>query len=189
MQDIKSYRPETNSLSTGQVLQEPYTYEKAKLITMEMTDLLVLDIVEKGLVTNQLVLTIIYDTENLKNPEISRKYHGEITTDAYGRKIPKNAHGSKTLDRQTSSTTWKILRLGCLSNEPRQRTAQNSNHGNNLSGKATYGERSLIKGFDESKFDVSGFEDGVTVKALIEVDAVQFNRYPQLWNIDKLPWK
>lgn len=104
MQDIKSYRPETNSLSTGQVLQEPYTYEKAKLITMEMTDLLVLDIVEKGLVTNQLVLTIIYDTENLKNPEISRKYHGEITTDAYGRKIPKNAHGSKTLDRQTSST-------------------------------------------------------------------------------------
>lgn len=61
--------------------------------------------------------------------------------------------------------------------------------GDDLSGKATYDDRSLIKGFDESKFDVSGFEDGVTVKALIEVDAVQFNRYPQLWNIDKLPWK
>ena len=101
--DIKAYKPSTNSISSGQVLQCPYVYEKARLIVREMTDLLVLDLVDKGLVTDQLVLTIGYDVENLTNPDIARKYHGEITTDHYGRKVPKHAHGTINLSVQTSS--------------------------------------------------------------------------------------
>lgn len=102
--DIKSYKPETNSLGSGQVLGCPYTYEKARLIVREMTDLLVLDLVDKGLVTDQIVLTVGYDIENLTNPEISKKYHGAITTDYYGRKVPKHAHGTANVGRYTSST-------------------------------------------------------------------------------------
>lgn len=102
--DIKAYKPSANSLSSGQVLQKPYTFEKGKLIAREMTDLLVLDLVEKRLVTNQIVLTIGYDIENLTNPEISNNYYGEITTDHYGRKVPKSAHGSINLKRYNSST-------------------------------------------------------------------------------------
>ncbi len=101
---IKQYKPETNCLSSGQVLQCPYDYHKAKLIVKEMTDLLVLDLVDKRLVTDQIVLTIGYDIDNLTNPEISRKYKGEVTVDRYGRKTPKHAHGTANLDRQTSST-------------------------------------------------------------------------------------
>ncbi len=101
---IKAYKPQTNSLSSGQVLQCPYDFEKAKLIVREMTDLLVLDLVEKKLATDQMVLTIGYDIENLSNPEISKRYHGEIKTDRYGRKVPKHAHGTANLDRMTSST-------------------------------------------------------------------------------------
>ena len=102
--EIKAYKPSTNSISSGQVLGSPYDNEKAKLIVREMTDLLVLDLVEKGLVTDQIVLDIGYDIENLTDPKIREKYHGEITTDYYGRKIPKNAHGSANIGRQTSST-------------------------------------------------------------------------------------
>ncbi len=102
--DIKSYKPETNSLGSGQVLGCPYTYEKARLIVREMTDLLVLDLVDKGLVTDQIVLTVGYDIENLSNPEISKKYHGAVTTDYYGRKVPKHAHGTANVGRHTSST-------------------------------------------------------------------------------------
>lgn len=101
--DIKAYKPETNSLGSGQVLHCPYPYEKAKLIVREMTDLLALDLVDKKLVTDQMVLTVGYDMENLKNPEKRRHYKGEVTTDRYGRKIPKHAHGTVNLDRQTSS--------------------------------------------------------------------------------------
>lgn len=101
---IKQYKPETNCLSSGQVLQCPYGYDKAGLIVREMTDLLVLDLVEKKLVTDQMVLTIEYDIENLTDPEISRNYRGEVTTDHYGRKVPKHAHGTANLDRPTSST-------------------------------------------------------------------------------------
>lgn len=104
MADIKAYQPQTSSISSGQVLHVPYAYEKAKLIVREMTDLLVLDLVDKGLVTDQVVLTIGYDIENLTDPEIRRSYHGEVTTDYYGRKIPKHAHGTENLSRQTSST-------------------------------------------------------------------------------------
>ena len=102
--DIKAYKPSTNSLGTGQVLHCPYTTEKARLVTREMTDLLVLDLVEKGLVTNQLVLTVGYDTENLSNPN----YTGPVTIDFYGRRIPKHAHGTANLGEHTSSTR-KIL--------------------------------------------------------------------------------
>ena len=101
---IKAYKPENNSISTGQVLQFPYNYEKTKLIVREMTDLLSLDLVEKGLVTNQIVLTIGYDIENLSDEQISGEYKGEVTTDRYGRKTPKHAHGTINLDRYTSST-------------------------------------------------------------------------------------
>ncbi|MCM1345338.1 MAG: DNA methylase [Muribaculaceae bacterium] len=101
---IKQYKPETNCLSSGQVLQCPYDFDRAKLIVKEMTDLLVLDLVEKKLVTDQIVLTVGYDTENLANPEISRKYKGAVTLDHYGRKVPKHAHGTANIGRYTSST-------------------------------------------------------------------------------------
>lgn len=102
--EIKKYKPAANSLGSGQVLHCPCDNEKARLIVHEMTDLLVLDLVEKKLVTDQLVLTIGYDIENLTNPNISRYYTGPVTTDHYGRQIPKHAHGTVNLDSQTSST-------------------------------------------------------------------------------------
>jgi len=104
MADIKSYKPGTNSISSGQVLYSPYDFEKAKLVVREMTDMLVLDLVDKGLLTDQMVLTIGYDVCNLSDPGIKSKYKGEVTTDRYGRSIPKHAHGSINLSRLTSST-------------------------------------------------------------------------------------
>ncbi len=101
--DIKAYKPSTNSIGSGQVLHCAYTFDKAKLIVREMTDLLALDLVDKRLVTDQLVLTVGYDNQNLTNPEIKNSYHGAITTDHYGRTVPKSAHGSTNLGRQTSS--------------------------------------------------------------------------------------
>jgi len=102
--DIKAYKPSTNSIGSGQVLQSAYTFDKAKLIVWEMTDLLVLDLVDKKLVTDQLVLTVGYDIENLTNLKIKNSYHGAVTTDHYGRAVPKSAHGTANLGRQTSST-------------------------------------------------------------------------------------
>jgi len=104
LEEVKAYKPTTNSLGSGQVLQSPYPYDKASLIVREMTDLLVLSMVEKGLVTDQLVLTVGYDIENIKNPELRKKYHGAIKEDYYGRQIPKHAHGTVNLQRKTSST-------------------------------------------------------------------------------------
>lgn len=101
--DIKAYRPENNSISTGQVLQEPYSFEKGLLIIREMADVLSLDLVEKRLVTNQIVLTVGYDTENLSTPEKLGSYIGEFKTDYYGRNVPKSAHGSINLGSRTSS--------------------------------------------------------------------------------------
>lgn len=101
--DIKAYKPSTNSIGSGQVLQCAYTFDKAKLIVREMTDLLVLDLVDKRLVTDQLVLTVGYDIENLINPKIKKLYHGAVTIDHYGRSVPKSAHGTTNLGRQTSS--------------------------------------------------------------------------------------
>lgn len=102
--EIKAYRPSTNSISSGQVLHCPYSFEKAKLITREMADMLALDLVDKGLVTDQIVLTIGFDIENLRDPAIRGQYHGAVTTDHYGREVPKHAHGTGNLGRHTSST-------------------------------------------------------------------------------------
>lgn len=102
--DIKAYKPESNSIGSGQVLQYPYDFEKAKLVVKEMTDALVLDLVEKGLVTNQLTLTVGYDIENLTDRNRRKKYQGEVKTDRYGRKIPKHGHGTANLDGYSSST-------------------------------------------------------------------------------------
>jgi len=104
MAEIKAYKPSTNSIGSGQVLHCPYTAEKAKLIVREMTDLLVLDLVDKGLVTDQMVLTIGYDIENLTDSKRSQTYKGAVTTDHYGRRIPKHAHGTANLGKHTSST-------------------------------------------------------------------------------------
>ena len=106
--DIRGYKPETNSIGSGQVLHCPYDFEKTKLIVREMTDALVLDLVEKQLVTDQIVLDIGYDIENLTNPDIRKKYHGEVKADRYGRFVPKHAHGTANLDTKTSSTA-KIM--------------------------------------------------------------------------------
>lgn len=102
--DIKAYKPESNSLGSGQVLHCAYTARKAKLVMREMTDLLVLDLVDKGLVTDQMVLTVGYDIDNLQDPERRKKYRGQVVTDHYGRKIPKHAHGTVNLSGHTSST-------------------------------------------------------------------------------------
>lgn len=100
MEDIKAYKPENNSIGTGQVLDCPYEFDKAKLIVKEMLDLLALDLVDKGLVTNQIILTVGYDIENLSK----NKYRGEVMKDRYGRKIPKHGHGTANLEQYTSSS-------------------------------------------------------------------------------------
>ncbi|MDI9441681.1 MAG: DNA methylase [Firmicutes bacterium] len=102
--DIKAYKPQSKSIGSGQTLPRPYSYEEARLVVREMTDLLVLDLVDKGLVTDQVVLTVNYDRESLLDPELRKNYHGPITTDAYGRTIPKHAHGSAKLPMATSSS-------------------------------------------------------------------------------------
>lgn len=106
--DIRAYKPSSNSLSVGQVLQCPYSFEKARLIVREMTDQHVLTLVEKKLVTDQIVLDVGYDVENLTDKARSAAYHGEVTLDRYGRSVPKHAHGTVNLDEYTSSTK-KIL--------------------------------------------------------------------------------
>ena len=99
MEDIKAYRPETNSISSGQVLQCPYSYDKARLVVREMAEAVAMDLLEKRLVTDQLTLTVGYDIENTAGGN----FRGEIVTDRYGRKIPKHAHGTANLPRKTSS--------------------------------------------------------------------------------------
>ncbi len=115
---IKSYRPQTNSLSSGQVLMEPYPFDKARLIVKEMTELLVLDLVRKGLVTKKMELTINYDRTSIQYEHQGRsakestfrvtttgkRYKGPVSVDYYGRPAPKYAHGTGNLDRWTSST-------------------------------------------------------------------------------------
>ena len=102
--DIKAYKPQSSSVGSGQVLHHPYSFDKARLIVREMTERLVLDLVEHHLVTDQMVLTVGYDIENVT----AGTYSGEITVDRYGRKIPKHAHGTVNLGRHTSST-MKIM--------------------------------------------------------------------------------
>lgn len=102
--EIKAYKPEAKSIGSGQVLQYPYTCEKARLVIREMADLLALDLVDMGLVTDQLTLTVGYDIENLKDRKIRGAYHGDVTMDRYGRAVPKHAHGTANMDAYTSST-------------------------------------------------------------------------------------
>lgn len=104
IKDIKTYKPQSKSISSGQVLHSPYTFSKGRLIVWEMTDLLVLDLVSKRLVTNQITLRISYDRESLLDPKIYKLYKGKTTTDAYGRIKPKSSHGSINLDSYYSST-------------------------------------------------------------------------------------
>ena len=101
--DVKAYKPENKSIVSGQVLQCPYEFNKARLVAREMADALALDLVDKGLVTNQLVLTVGYDRENLDDPQRSQNYHGPVTTDRYGRKIPKHAVGTENFPYTSSA--------------------------------------------------------------------------------------
>ncbi len=104
IEEIKAYKPENNSVSSGQVLHCPYDFAGGKLIVREMTDLMVLDLVDKKLVTDQIVLTIGYDISNLTDPEIRKKYKGPVVMDYLGRMHPEHAHGSANLKGFTSST-------------------------------------------------------------------------------------
>ena len=103
IREIKAYKPENSSISSGQVLQTPYEFEKGKLVAREMADQLALDLVEKQLVTDQLILTAGYDRSNLQDPASRSRYSGEVRIDHYGRAVPKEAHGSIDLKRHTSS--------------------------------------------------------------------------------------
>ena len=104
MEHIKAYKPENNSVGSGQVLHCPYTAQKTRLVVKEMADQLSLQLVDQGLVTDQMVLTVGYDIENLTDPKRSVSYRGEVTKDRYGRNIPKHAHGTENLGCFTSST-------------------------------------------------------------------------------------
>ena len=108
MADIKAYRPASNSLGSGQVLQCPYESEKAKLVLREMADQLALDLLEKRCVTDQLVLTVGYDIDNLTRPELCAQYHGPVSIDRYGRRVPKSAHGTVHLPWPGSSARQLI---------------------------------------------------------------------------------
>lgn len=105
IEDVKAYKPENKSIGAGQVLHCPYDFDKARLIVKEMTELMALDLVEKGVVTDQIVLTVGYDIENLTDLVRQKAYKGEVTTDFYGRKVPKHAHGTANIGRHTASAT------------------------------------------------------------------------------------
>ena len=107
MAEVKAYRPETKSMSSGQVLQEPYTSSKARTVALEMADSVSFDLIEQGVVTDQIVLTIGYDVESLTNNTIKSKYQGEIKKDWYGRNVPVHSHGTINIEKPTSSS--KIL--------------------------------------------------------------------------------
>lgn len=101
IKDIKNYTPSSSSISTGQVLSRPYKTDEAKLVALEMADSLSMDLVEKNLVTSQIVLTVVYDAENLKNKSIKKSYKGDLSYDHYGRLIPSHAHGTINLKSKT----------------------------------------------------------------------------------------
>lgn len=104
IEDVKAYKPDNNSMGSGQVLHCPYEAAKARIVVQEMADQLVLDLVEKGLVTDQVVLTVGYDIENLSDADRRKQYRGTVVTDRYGRQIPKHAHGTENLTEYSSST-------------------------------------------------------------------------------------
>lgn len=104
LEHVKAYKPSSRSTGAGQVLLRPYEYEETRVVVKEMADQLVLDLVEKNLVTDQLVLTVGYDISNLSSPEQRKGYKGQVKTDYYGRQVPKHAHGTANLEKMTSST-------------------------------------------------------------------------------------
>ena len=112
MEAVKAYRPQSNSFSSGQVLQEPYTFKKARVVIMEMAEGMALNLVSKRMVTDQLVLTVGYDAECLTRPEIRELYHGEITTNYYGKQVPKHAHATYNFPQPTSSS--RLLMNGAV---------------------------------------------------------------------------
>ena len=103
MDQVKAYRPEKHSMSSGQVLQEPYTAAKARIVAREMAESIALELVEKREVTDQLTLTIGYDTESLMREDIRAQYDGRVSLDFYGREVPYHAHGTANLGRHLSS--------------------------------------------------------------------------------------
>jgi len=112
--DIKAYKPETHSVSQGQVLQKPYDFLKARLIVREMADQLALEMVDKKITCDQMVLTVGYDIENMSDSDRMQRYKGAFETDPYGRKIPKSAHGSINLVRRTSSARSILEAISAL---------------------------------------------------------------------------
>ncbi len=109
---VKAYRPETTSMSSGQVLQNPYTAAKARNVILEMADAVSLDLIDKRLLTDQIVVTVGYDVESLTNPEISAKYNGPVRTDHYGRRVPVHAHGTINIAQPTSSGRILMEKVG-----------------------------------------------------------------------------
>lgn len=114
MKEVKAYRPETKSMSSGQVLQEPYTASRARTVVLEMADSVSFDLIEQKVVTDQIVLTIGYDVESLTNKSIRSKYHGEIKKDWYGRNVPVHSHGTINIDHPTSSSGILIEKVAEL---------------------------------------------------------------------------
>ncbi|TAH74707.1 MAG: DNA methylase [Anaerolineaceae bacterium] len=170
--DIKAYKPSVNSLGSGQVLQSPYTFEKARLIVREMTDLLVLDLVDKGLVTDQMVLTVGYDICNLSNPEIKKKYKGQVTTDQYGRSVPKHAHGTVNLGRLTSST--KLITDAIMDLYSRIVDENLLVRRVNISANHVVDERSVFKTYSFEQLDL--FTDYETEQKIKEEEEVLLER-------------
>ena len=97
IKDVKKYRPKTNSLTSGQVLKEPYSYDKALVVAEEMAEEVGLTLLKRRLLTNQVVLTVGYDVSNVD-------YEGSKMQDYYGRTVPKHAHGTYNLDSYTNSS-------------------------------------------------------------------------------------
>ena len=155
--DIQAYKPESNSVGAGQVLQYPYDFEKARVIIREMADALALDLAGKGLVTDQIVLTVGYDRESLKSS--NEKYDGPLSEDRYGRKIPKHAHGTEHLKRHTASTRQIIQAAAALYERIVNRkllvrritiTAAHVIPETEIPKQDSYGQMSLFSDFDES---------------------------------------
>ena len=111
---VKSYRPDTNSMCNGQVLHDPYPADRARVVVLEMADSVSLELIDKRLLTDQIVLTVGYDTESLNDPAIRSRYHGRITTDFYGRNVPVHAHGTVNFERPVSSEKIIIKRVAEL---------------------------------------------------------------------------
>ena len=114
MEAVKAHKPQENSLGSGQVLQCPYDFERARFVAKEMADSLAFDLMEKGLVTSQIALTVGYDRQNLEDPAIKNRYHGKTKTDFYGRKVPQHAHGTAAIEKDTSSSKRIVETVSAL---------------------------------------------------------------------------